>query len=281
MSHDQPARLAHHYDTPAQQFASNKLGMWIFLATEILMFGGLFCGYAVYRANHPEIFTYGAQFLDKPLGAINTVVLICSSLTMAWAVRCAQLGARRGLMIMLALTILAGACFMSIKFVEYKHKWEHGLLWGEYYQPHAAPAEAPAHADTAGEAVVPPVPPPAAAGTTGPPAPTGLEERSKIEPAAIGPAGLVDAGLAADHAAGGHGEEPKLIHLFFSWYFGMTGLHAVHVLVGMGLLTWLLIRSAKGEFSSTYFIPVDLVGLYWHVVDLIWIFLFPLLYLIE
>ena len=277
MSHDSPGHLAHHFDTEAQQFASNKLGMWIFLATEILMFGGLFCGYAVYRANHPDIFVYGGQFLDTTLGALNTVVLICSSLTMAWAVRAAQLGQRRALVILLAVTLLAGFCFMGVKFVEYKHKWEHGLLWGEYYQPHEEPAEPGVDAVT-GHAPAPPAALDTAAAATADPA--ALDERSKIAPAAVGPAGLADDALNAD-TADKHGAEPELTQLFFSWYFGMTGLHAVHVLVGMGLLTWLLVRAAKGQFSSSYFIPVDLVGLYWHLVDLIWIFLFPLLYLID
>src|SRR5687767_5882323 len=119
--------LAHHFDTPEQQFASNKLGMWVFLATEILMFGGLFCAYAVYRHNHPDVFVYAHHFLDKWLGAINTIVLITSSLTMAWAVRAAQLGQQRLLAILLGLTLLGGFGFMAIKAIEYKSKWSHHL----------------------------------------------------------------------------------------------------------------------------------------------------------
>ena len=122
--------LAHHFDTPQQQFASGKLGMWIFLGTEILMFGGLFCAYGVYRHNHPDVFAYAHTYLDKTLGAINTIILITSSLTMAWAVRCAQINKRRGLVLLLALTILGGAGFMCIKAVEYRQKWQHHLWVG-------------------------------------------------------------------------------------------------------------------------------------------------------
>src|SRR3954467_8139462 len=117
--------LAHHFDTPEQQFASGKLGMWVFLATEILMFGGLFCAYSVYRHNHPDVFEVAHKALDKSLGAINTIVLITSSLTMAWGVRLAQLGKNKGLIITLILTILGGYGFMAIKTIEYKTKWEH------------------------------------------------------------------------------------------------------------------------------------------------------------
>ncbi|HKQ59764.1 MAG TPA: cytochrome c oxidase subunit 3, partial [Candidatus Polarisedimenticolaceae bacterium] len=140
-----PAWMQHHFDTPEQQYDSSKFGMWLFLATEILLFGGLFCAYAIYRANHPEIFAYAHTFLDKRLGAFNTIVLLCSSLTMAWAVRAAQLGQRRILTLMLALTLAGGGVFLGVKFVEYKAKFEHGLLWARRYAPqHAEHAPAPA-----------------------------------------------------------------------------------------------------------------------------------------
>src|SRR5258706_3578719 len=136
--------LAHHFDTPEQQIASGKLGMWVFLATEILMFGGLFCAYAVYRHNNPEVFEYAHQWLNKSLGAINTIVLITSSLTMAWGVRLAQLGKQRGLIICLVLTILGGYGFMGIKSIEYKTKWAHNLGVGRdnMYRPGPAAADA-------------------------------------------------------------------------------------------------------------------------------------------
>lgn len=337
--HDHPAHLAHHFQTVEQQFASAKLGMWVFLATEILMFGGLFCGYAVYYSNHHEIFVYGHQFLDKELGGINTVVLICSSLTMAWGVRAAQLGQKNLLVTLLILTLLGGFGFMGIKAVEYNHKWHLGLLPGEHYKTESERAtlhhgddgehgdDAAAHGasagaddghtdDGAGEGLLSdaahglgeaadavtesvrgaaqelgedlahavggtPDPDPAA---VAPPA-DGIQrleiERSTIALAPEGPAGLRPMHLEGAH--GGHHAvaEPEKARLFFSWYFGMTGLHAIHVLVGMGLITWILIRAMRNEFGPHYFTPVDLVGLYWHLVDLIWIFLFPLLYLVE
>jgi cytochrome c oxidase subunit 3 len=226
--------LAHHFDSHEQQFQAGKLGMWLFLLTEILLFGGLFCAYAVYRANHPEIFLYAERFLDKTLGALNTCVLIVSSLTMAWGVRCAQLGKRRGLMICLTLTMLLAAVFLGVKCVEYKHKWESGLLWASQYQP-TAHADVDAHDHE------------------------------------------LSAGLPRDAEP----QERKNAGIFFSIYFLMTGLHAIHVIGGILVIGWVLMRARTGIFNAQYFGPVDYVGLYWHLVDMIWIFLFPLLYLIH
>jgi cytochrome c oxidase subunit 3 len=259
-----PPHLAHHFDSPRQQFESGKLGMWLFLATEILLFGGLFCAYAVYRASHPEIFVYAHRYLDKTLGAINTAVLIFSSFTMAWAVRSAQRGRQRSLQVLLALTILCAFVFLGIKFVEYEHKWKEGLLWGKRYRPHAAQQ----HAGDGAPAQPTPLPIPANA-----------EEMSAIPPAPAGPAGLAraDAQAAAAHAD----EAPKNVQTFFGVYFAMTGLHGVHVIAGMVVLAVMLVRARKGHFGPEYFTPVDLAGLYWHLVDLIWIYLFPLLYLIH
>jgi len=214
--------LAHHFDSPEQQFDSGKLGMWVFLAQEVLFFGGLFCAYAVYRANHPEIFEYAHRFLDTRLGAINTGVLIFSSLTMALAVRSAQLERRRALVANLLVTLACAAVFLAIKYVEYSHKIHEGLLWGAHFNPSA-------HA---------------------------------IEAAGVGPA-------------------PANAHVFFAIYFFMTGVHALHIVAGMIVIAWVLRRAWKGHFTSRYFGPVDNVGLYWHLVDLIWIYLFPLLYLIR
>jgi len=227
---EQPAFLAHHFETPEQQFSTGKLGMWVFLLTEILLFSGLFCAYAVYRANHPEIFEYAHRYLSKTLGAINTGVLITSSLTMAWAVRSVQLGHRRLLIGLLTLTLLGGCGFLGIKYVEYRSKWEEGLLWAREYKP-----------------VEPPPP---------------------------------EAGPEAK-AAAKQAQAPRNVGIFFSIYFLMTGLHGIHVIAGMVAIGWVLARSARGDFTPAYFGPVDYVGLYWHLVDLIWIFLFPLLYLIH
>jgi cytochrome c oxidase subunit 3 len=233
---DHPRFLAHHFDTPDQQFIAGKLGMWIFLVTEILLFGGLFCWYAVYRANHPEIFEYAHRYLDKTLGAINTLILITSSLTMAWGVRCAQLGQRRLLILCLALTLAGGSGFLGIKYVEYRQKWREGLLWASRFNPKEPP-------------------PPAA------------------------PA-VWKARLGSPTAAP-HEPVPQHVGLFFSIYFMMTGLHGIHVIAGMTAIGWILVRSVKSHFGPQYFGPVDYVGLYWHLVDLVWIYLFPLLYLIH
>ena len=280
--HQQSPYLAHHYGSLQQQFDAGKLGMWVFLATEILLFGGLFCAYAVYRANHPEIFIYAHRFLDTTLGGVNTIVLICSSLTMAWGVRCAQLGRRRGLVACLILTLLCACGFLGIKYVEYRHKWHEGLLWGTHFDPQTH-ADAEVHEEANGataDAAAPEAEPAETAEETGSGqlAPPG-DERSTIPPAATGPAGLVvEAEPAPSH---GILERPSNVHIFFGVYFTMTGLHALHVLAGMTAICWILVRAFKNEFGPDNFLPVDLVGLYWHLVDLVWIFLFPLLYLIH
>jgi cytochrome c oxidase subunit 3 len=240
---DQPRFLAHHYETSKQQFDAGRLGMWIFLVTEILFFGGLFCAYAVYRGNHPEIFYAGHKYLDVSLGAINTAVLLISSLTMAWAVRSAQLDHRRALMVLLAATLVCAATFLGIKYAEYKHKWQDGLLWARKYAPTARVAEEEEQAETP-------------------------HDRQDV--------------AAADNLTPQQKETlARRIGVFFSIYFAMTGLHGLHVIAGMGAIGWLLVRSYKGHFGSQYFGPVDYVGLYWHLVDMIWIYLFPLLYLIH
>ena len=239
---DHPPFLAHHFETPKQQFDSGKLGMWLFLVTEILLFGGLFCAYAVYRANHPYIFRDGSRFLDVNLGAINTCVLLFSSLTMAWGVRCAQLGNNRAVARLMLVTLLCGCGFLGIKYVEYEHKWKDGLLWASKFDPNEHDQEVDAEE---------------------------IEHQQARQPGFA--AGLSEEDLKTLQ---------QRIGVFFSIYFLMTGLHAIHVIAGMGAITWVFTRARKGHFSSQYFGPVDYVGLYWHVVDLIWIFLFPLLYLI-
>ncbi len=263
-AHHDP-HLAHHFETPGQQAESAKLGMWLFLATEILFFGGLFCAYAVYRGNHPEVFIYAHQFLDKILGGINTLVLICSSLTIAWAVRAAQLGKRKRLVALLTATVLLATTFLGIKYVEYKAKWEHGLLWGASYPP-TAHEGAPEHV----------APPAEAAPAPAPATPAG--EDTLIPPAPAGPGGL-----AAPAGGGPHVvlDVPTRVSLFFSIYFVMTGLHGIHVILGIAVILWLIRRARRGDFDDGYATPVDNVGLYWHLVDLIWIYLFPLLYLIH
>ncbi|MFZ5830365.1 MAG: cytochrome c oxidase subunit 3 [Planctomycetota bacterium] len=234
-SHDpkHPPYLAHHFDTPRQQFESGKLGMWIFLLTEVLLFSGLFCAYAVWRAINSNDLKYACWFLDTDLGAVNTVILITSSLTMAWAVRCAQLGQKRGLVVLLSLTLLGGFGFLGIKTVEYKHKWDEGLLWERRFDP--------------------------------------TDHALEVAAQRMGPT----------HALGDLSANAKTLGRFFSLYFLMTGLHGAHVIAGMIAIAWVLRRAIRGDFFESYFGPVDYVGLYWHLVDLVWIYLFPLLYLIH
>lgn len=297
---DHPSYLQHHFDTPEQQYSSGKLGMWLFLSTEVLLFAGLFCAYGVYRAIHPEIFIYAHHFLDTKLGAINTVILLCSSFTMAWAVRASQLNQRKLMAVLLSLTILGGFGFMGIKYVEYSHKIHDGLMWGKKYQPvagghgdevvaadehgaadeHAA-AEAELaealDADAAAQAAV----------EADPNAAYGLPESLKVEASNVptapaGPAGTIDeVTTRPDELPSATAENVQNVHIFFGIYFLMTGLHGIHVLLGMAAIAWVLMRGLRGDFSAAYNTPVDLVGLYWHLVDLIWIFLFPLLYLIH
>ena len=307
--HDRAPHVAHHFESAEQQYASAKIGMWVFLATELLMFGGLFCAYSVYRHNHPEVFEYAHRYLDLFWGAFNTVVLITSSLTMAWGVRLAQLGKTRGLVICLALTLLGGVGFMIVKSIEYSHKY-HEHVWigsgNQYSKIYNGPkietgptsgqhSESPRMTQGERDAVhdvaqmkkqTAPTSRPAGQPWIDPNA--GTADEARIKPTQFVPAGLSTA-MAAQHSDERHHatfeELPQLekdrVATFFSIYFLMTGLHGLHVLIGMGLITWILLRALKNEFGPKYFTPVDLVGLYWHLVDLIWIFLFPLLYLIH
>lgn len=215
-SHHHSPYQAHHFTDMAQQFDAAKMGMWIFLLTEILLFGGLFCAYAVYSTEHAVMFQSAHKMLDWRLGALNTVVLITSSLTVALAIRSIQLDQRKSAIWLLVATITCAAIFLVIKYFEYSHKIHLGLLPGNFY-----------HYDGSEGVIV--------------------------------------------------GNNP---HIFFGIYFAMTGLHGLHVVIGMIVLGWVLIRLIKGEFNSEYYTPVELGGLYWHLVDLIWIYLFPLLYLI-
>ncbi len=211
--HSHHPRLAHHFYDMEQQHEATKLGVWLFLVTEVLLFGGLFCFYAIYRAWYPQMFINVHKLLDVNMGAVNTLVLIFSSVTVALAIRSIQLDKPKQTMIYLLITILCALIFLVIKYFEYSHKFHDGLLPGRFFSN--------AH--------------------------------------------LIN--------------EPNP-HLFFSIYFAMTGLHGLHVIGGMVFLSWVLFRTSKGAYSSQYYIPVEMGGLYWHLVDLIWIYLFPLLYLI-
>lgn len=206
---------AHHFPSARAEAETGKFGMWIFLATEILLFSGLFMAYSAYRSTHSEMFKAAHHMLDWKLGAINTMVLIFSSLTMALAVRSAQTNKRGQSAALLVLTLLCAGTFLVVKYFEYSHKIHLGLLPGSYY-----------------------------------------------------------------HYAGPELKNLESPHIFFGIYFLMTGLHGLHVIIGMLAILWVLARTLRGDFFDRYFFPVELVGLYWHLVDLIWIYLFPLLYLV-
>ncbi len=272
------AFLAHHFDTPSQQFEAGKLGIWLFLATEVLFFSGLFCAYAVIRASHPEIFYYAHYFLDLRLGALNTCVLLVSSLSAALAVRYAQLAQRRGLIISVAITLCCALSFLAVKYVEYAHKFESGLLPGVHFNPEQQLWEVPAfrRQHPAAAALAEKLRQRATQPDTQPmPSELSRPNREALEP-------LFRAGVLGPRA-----EDPNLpsrpnnAHVFFSLYFFMTGLHGVHVLGGIAVWLWILVRAVRSEFGPSYFGPVDGAALYWHLVDLIWIYLFPLLYLIH
>ena len=220
MVHHAP-HLQHHFVSSEQQFDSSKLGMWLFLITEILLFSGMFVAYTVYRVWHPEVFVEASQALDPVMGGINTVVLLASSLTVALAIHFAQTNKRKGLVLSLVVTVAFAGVFMVIKYFEYTAKFEHGIFPGAHFAPHGV-----SH---------------------------GFDY------------GSLDIPYAAQ---------------FFSIYFVMTGIHGVHVLVGMVVISWIAYRAFRGHFSSEWYTPVELTGLYWHLVDIIWIFLFPLMYLI-
>jgi cytochrome c oxidase subunit III len=203
---------AHQFDDMAQQYDAGQLGMWTFLVTEIMFFGGMILAYIVYRSAYPEAFAAGSHHLDITLGCINTVVLIGSSLTMAMAVYAAQIGQRRMLVLYLLATLVLGLVFLGIKSVEYASKFESQLVPGPWF-----------------------------------------------------------------HFEGAHAEHAEL---FFSLYFVMTGMHALHMIIGMVLLVIFAWRAWGGRFSTTYHAPIEFMGLYWHFVDIVWIFLFPLFYLL-
>ena len=257
--------IQHHYDDARHQFETGKLGIWVFLVTEILFFSGLFVAYILYRAQHPEIYQYAHKWLDVKWGAINTAVLIFSSFTAAYAVRAAQLRQQRALVLCLAVTILCALTFLGIKFVEYKGKVDHGTLWGCRFMPTADPDGKPLK-------VLNPVKRPDDAMWVGKPG-------TVMDPC---PTDKIDPPKQTEPAGGYTGRTPPPnTGMFFSVYFALTGLHGIHVTFGVFVFIWLLWRATKKHFTPEYFGPVDYGALYWHLVDLIWIYLFPLLYLIS
>jgi cytochrome c oxidase subunit III len=210
-------KLQHHFYSMEQQLEASILGMWVFLVTEVMFFGGLFMAYIVYRTMYPAAWVAGSHELNVALGGTNTAVLICSSLTMALAVRSAQIGSRKGQIGFLIATMVFGVTFLVIKYFEYAAKFHHYLVPGPHFQQVLMP---------------------------------GMEKL------------------------------PQGAELFFSLYFIMTGVHAAHMIVGLGIMSVMLVMAWRGKFSAEYYNPIEVSGLYWHFVDIVWIFLFPLLYLV-
>jgi cytochrome c oxidase subunit III len=214
--HQSSPHHAHHYDSPEQQYSAAKQGIWLFMATEIVMFGGLFVAYLIFRNLYPEVFAEGAKLLDWRMGSLNTIVLILSSLTMALGIHYLQVGDKNKASINLLITVVCAATFMVVKYFEYSHKIHAGTLPANFF--HYTPE-------------------------------------------------------------GGGTAAPNLA-LFFGMYFMMTGLHGIHVVAGAVLIFWLFLRTRRGDFGPHYYTPVEGIGIFWHIVDLIWIFLFPLYYLV-
>ena len=206
--------LQHHFEDLGQQHEASILGMWMFLTTEILFFGGILCAYWVYRVMYPDAWALGGAQQNTLFGGINTLVLIISSLTMALAVRSAQLGSRAATVFMLVATLFFGSIFLGVKGYEYHAHYEEGLFPGAHFTWHEHPDLAPQ------------------------------------------------------------------VQLFMVFYWGLTGMHALHMVIGVGLLLWFIWRARRGDFGPEYYAPVEVMGLYWHFVDIVWIFLFPFLYLI-
>ena len=236
--HDDHSLLHHHFDDMAQQRESTSLGMWTFLVTEVMMFGALVFAYSLYRHFYYPAFAAGSHYLDITMGTINTFVLLFSSLTMALAVRCAQMKMKKGLVGWLLLTLLFGAVFLGIKAYEWNHDYHEGLVPALNWNP-----------------------------------PSGGEHKTQFT-----------SGTTAG-SVGYVGDYGKLVNkdnmqLYFVLYFCMTGLHAIHMIIGMGIVGMFTWMAHKGRFTNGNDQPVELMGLYWHFVDIVWIFLFPLLYLI-
>lgn len=212
-AHAHHPALQHHFQTLDQQHEAATLGMWVFLVTEVMFFGGLLMAYLLYRVWYPEAWAEGSLELDIYLGGFNTVVLIGSSLTMALAVRSAQVGAPRATVNWLLVTMALGLTFLVVKFFEYKHKWDLNHIPGPNFV------------------------------------------------------------MEGPHA--------RQIEMFTSLYFGLTGLHALHMVVGVSILSVIAWMAHRRRFSPEWYTPVEISGLYWHFVDIVWIFLFPLLYLVD
>lgn len=253
--HGNSHELAHHFVSVEQQHDAGNLGMWMFLTTEVLFFGGLFAAYTIYRYKFERVFEQASNILDPMLGAINTIVLIFSSVTMAFAVRSAQQGKSKAIVAWLAATILFGCMFLGIKvFMEWKHDAHLHVFptadfnWTYAREMHSGGEHGRGHDSH------------------------GPEMKGILFNAPVVPQKYID--------ADDRNPEAKQARLFFFLYFTMTSLHAAHMVIGFGVMAVIMVYAWYGYYTPNYYVPVESVGLYWHFVDLVWIFLFPLLYLL-
>lgn len=270
MSANTPASvLKHHFDHLEQQHASERLGMWMFLVTEILFFGGLFGAYTVYRLYYPTEFEFASSKLNRTIATINTLFLITSSMTITFAIRAAKLGDRAGLVRYLVLTLLLGGAFMVMKGFEYNADFEERYVPGTLFR---------SEYNAAFEAVFPTSP---------------LQTPLNKEQARA----YFEQDAQSDHPKHQHWAaelvllnygkstkdadyiDPGKVQLFLSFYYIMTGIHGIHILVGLGCIVWLIIEALRGAIPPENYSTVEVVSLYWHLVDGIWLFLMPLLYL--
>jgi cytochrome c oxidase subunit 3 len=285
--------LQHQFEDMKQQEESVSIGMWMFLVQEIMFFGGLFTVYLVFRSRFPMAFATGSNHLNVVMGFANTLVLIVSSLTMALTVYFAQRNNRTLQVVMIILTMMFGATFLGVKYVEYKEKYDDGLIpvagWNRRAKapetemasvtfPGETRAEAQSEHPAGGEKVY-----------VNPHGEFQWNEGHALVTQALDEQAkdpkhkyLTDYERVGYFGANGQVDDYKFqekVRSFFWIYFAMTGLHALHMIVGLLLMTWLLIKAWKGTFNADYYSPVEMSGLYWHFVDIVWIFLFPLLYI--
>jgi len=283
--------LQHQFEDMKQQEESVSIGMWMFLVQEIMFFGGLFTAYLVYRSRFPMAFAAGSNHLDAFWGGLNTLVLIVSSLTMALTVYYAQKGNRNMQVVLIVLTMLFGATFLGVKVIEYRDKYEHGLVpvtgWNKRTKggEHAASEKIVLPFETKAEASETSAGSPEAAHAN----PNGefqidVEKDMKLPKMAEEGNYLTAAERTGYYNPSTRQLDPDKfrdkVRIFFFIYFVMTGLHALHMIIGLGIMAWLLWMAFRNTFSAEYYAPVEMSGLYWHFVDIVWIFLFPLLYLL-
>ena len=253
VEHEDRPELRHHFADEQQQRNAASLGMWWFLGTEIMFFGGMFCAYLIYRRWYFPEFAVASRSLDLGIGTFNTTVLICSSLTVAMAVRAAQFGNRKLQVRMLLLTLLFGLSFIGIK----------GIEWTEKYKEHHIPTF---HYNVVG-----------GEGDL-------FFKNAKFlgtTPSYLGVDKMLNDPTKVDELRAKEADFQRHTQIFYSLYFALTGMHAIHMIIGVGIFIVITWMAHKGRFSPEYHTPLEIAGLYWHFVDIVWIYLFPLLYLID